>query len=49
MAASRKRSTAAELRAWIERLWSGEPDQDAEAAVPEAAPLDRARALAEAL
>ena len=47
--ARRKRSTAAELRAWIERLWSGEPDREVEPAVPEAAPLDRARALAEAL
>jgi malonyl-CoA decarboxylase len=51
MAATRKRSTGAELRAWIERLWSsaGDRSQLSNAPVPEATPLDRARALADAL
>ncbi len=52
MAATRKRSTGAELRAWIERLWSSAGDRGPSAdtpPVPEATPLDRARALAEAL
>jgi malonyl-CoA decarboxylase len=52
MAATRKRSTGAELRAWIERLWSSGGDRGQLAGtppVPEATPLDRARALAEAL
>src|SRR5277367_5908554 len=52
MAAIRKRSTGAELRAWIERLWSsaGDRGQNADTPpVPEATPLDRARLLAEAL
>jgi malonyl-CoA decarboxylase len=50
MAAPKKRSTGAELRAWIERLWSGDRSQNANTPpVPEASPLDRARLLAEAL
>ena len=52
MAATKKRSTGAELRAWIERLWSSAGDRSALSdtpPVPEATPLDRARALAEAL
>jgi malonyl-CoA decarboxylase len=51
MAATKKRSTGAELRAWIERLWSsGDRGALSDAPpVPEATPLDRARLLAEAL
>ena len=51
MAATRKRSTGADLRAWIERLWSsGNRGQLSDTPpVPEATPLDRARLLAEAL
>jgi len=48
MAATRKRSTGAELRAWIERLWSSASDRG-QPPVPEATPLDRARLLADAL
>jgi malonyl-CoA decarboxylase len=48
MAAIRKRSTGAELRAWIERLWSSSGGRGTPP-VPEATPLDRARLLAEAL
>jgi malonyl-CoA decarboxylase len=50
MAATKKRSTGAELRAWIERLWSGDRAQRPDTLpVPEATPLDRARLLTEAL
>ncbi len=52
MAPTRKRSTGAELRAWIERLWSSAGDRGRlsdNPPVPEATPLDRARLLAEAL
>ncbi len=50
MAATKKRSTGAELRAWIERLWSGDRGQSSDTPpVPEATPFDRARLLAEAL
>jgi malonyl-CoA decarboxylase len=52
MTATRKRSTGAELRAWIERLWSSAGDRSQHSdtpPVPEATPFDRARALAEAL
>ncbi len=51
MAAIKKRSTGADLRAWIERLWSasGGRGQSDAPPVPEATPLDRARLLAEAL
>jgi malonyl-CoA decarboxylase len=51
MPAIRKRSTGAELRAWIERLWSasGARDQSDTPPVPEATPLERARLLADAL
>jgi malonyl-CoA decarboxylase len=49
MAALKKRSAGAELRAWIERLWSGERGQEPSSPVPEAPPLDRARLLTQAL
>ncbi len=52
MPAIKKRSTGADLRAWIERLWSSSGDRgqlSGAPPVPEATPLDRARLLAEAL